>query len=164
MYLVVSDCTVAGLNEPAFGRGYTVNLMRSPILVTAFLIVLMACFGVSGHESEEKDQKPYVDLDGDGFDDNAADSDSDGIPDRFERDYVAPRGFAAVPSTDIFAALKQSSPVSPVATSSLERFVLRQFACRAQSKCRSNFESEFTTGLGITAGSSGGRCVGGVCF
>jgi len=126
--------------------------------------VFLACFGVSGAASEEKDQKPYVDLDGDGFDDNADDTDSDGIPDRFERDYVAPRSVAAAPKTDIFAALKQSSPVAPIATSSLERFALRQFACRAQSKCRSNFESEFDTGLGITAGSSGGRCVGGVCF
>ena len=136
--------------------------LRNPFLVSILLVLMLGCLTVSGAETKEKDQKPFVDLDGDGFNDNADDTDSDGIPDRFER--AAPRIVTKAPRSDIFAALKQSSPAAAVAVSPLERFALRQFACRAQSKCRSNFESEFTAGLGVKAGSSGGHCVGGVCF
>jgi hypothetical protein len=100
----------------------------------------------------------YVDLDGDGFDDNVKDVDSDGIPDHCEAGYVAPA--TDMPTGDIFAGLGESTP-APVASSSVEIFALRNFNTRGIASCRFDFEADFSAGLGVAVG---GRCVGGVCY
>ncbi len=100
----------------------------------------------------------FVDLDGDGFDDNQNDANGDGIPDEFAPGYIAPA--TDVPSGDIFAGLGESTP-APVASSSVEIFGLRSFNTRGIASCRFDFEADFAAGLGVAVG---GRCVGGVCF
>jgi len=105
----------------------------------------------------------YTDCDGDGFDDNAPDDDTDGIPDEFER-----HGFVS--------ALVGQLQVSQMFTNNnagvgmkarlrcKESFGRRLFAVRSVSENRLNFDTGFGSGLGLGGGlGAGGGCAGGVC-
>lgn len=105
----------------------------------------------------------YVDLDGDGFDDNTPDIDNNGIPDRFEISGKNETNPIEVASVSFFANLEKSSPTVLLLSAS-EKFSLRKFSCRTLDKCRSNLDSDFSGGIGFGNASGGGACAGGVCF
>jgi len=105
---------------------------------------------------------PYVDMDGDGFDDNDADGNGDGIPDCLEPGYIAP--LAEEELAGVFATLDLGGGQKVVLEeSNAERFGRRQFCVRMIDCTRSIFDADFGSGLGISV-SGGGSCAGGVCF
>lgn len=62
----------------------TTKLMVALMLVAAGLFL----FGPAAYAQNEDGQKGFVDLNGDGFNDNAPDADGDGIPNGLDEDYV----------------------------------------------------------------------------
>ncbi|KAA3636538.1 MAG: hypothetical protein DWP97_02545 [Calditrichaeota bacterium] len=126
--------------------------MRTSLIVFFSLLLSVAAFG--GGSS-------FIDLDGDGFDDNIIDTDNNGIPDEFQskvKEVKSTGSFSFSPSS-----LVSSDNTTSVSLTLSESFSLLKFKCRSISKCRSNFESEFTTGLNVSSSGSSG-CAGGVCF
>ena len=104
----------------------------------------------------------FVDLDGDGFNDNAPDGDGNGIPDELEAGYVdtADEG----PMTGIFAGLQSDdAPALIIPETNSEAFGRYRFCVRSVCEERSVFDAEFDKSLGISV-SAGGACAGGVCF
>ena len=105
--------------------------------------------------------KKFVDFDGDGFNDNIIDMDNNGIPDKFQSKVkeVASTGSFSFSPSSLFGDENKST----IKLTLSEKFSLSRFKCRLLSKCRSDFESDFNTGINVSA-SSGGGCAGGVCF
>ena len=102
----------------------------------------------------------FVDLDGDGFDDNESDVNKDGVP-----DLVVP---VAVPqmlvsADDIFGGGTATAPTRAAKKTNAQHFGLRSFSTRAQSVSRSGLKCGFPDeqGTGTAAGSA--ACPGGVC-
>jgi len=115
-----------------------------------------------GAESEEL----FVDLDGDGFNDNTPDEDNNSIPDSAEDDKYSDRNKTAnaLASTEFkpIEGLGEFDLSSLLSNSEL--FGQLKFLTRAQSCCRGGFEagSDFGPGNGIGLGAVSG-CAGGVC-
>ncbi len=109
----------------------------------------------------------FVDVDGDGFDDNLLDSDANSIPDLFEPAVETKVMSLLSSATDMSSGIfsNQPSDVSILVSykSRVEHFNGRLSGCFGLDKCRGDFESDFGAGIGFTLGSGGG-CVGGVCF
>ena len=103
----------------------------------------------------------FVDFDGDGFNDNIIDFDNNNIPDEFQAKVKEiksqSRTFTFSP-TSLF-----SNSSNQIKLSVSQKFSLHLFNTRLINKCRSSFDGDFATGLNINA-SSGGSCVGGICF
>ena len=137
----------------------TVRLPRTLILAIGILFLMAAC------PTGEAGQLPrFVDLDGDGFDDNAPDDDADGIPDEFESHSFFS---AAVVSLGVGQMFGGTSSVSPTnkPTSAAEKFGRREFQVRFLCGPRTDFEADFASGLGLGGGlGGGGACAGGICF
>ncbi|MDF1545899.1 MAG: hypothetical protein P1R58_12465 [bacterium] len=107
----------------------------------------------------------FVDLDGDGIDDAAMDANEDGIPDACAFGYVAPRQDLSNMTLNLPSSVSNTrSAIDMAALNSLQRFGQRQFCIRAQEKCRSSLDAQFSAGIGVGVGSAGGVCAGGVCF
>lgn len=106
--------------------------------------------------------KSFVDFDGDGFNDNITDIDNNGIPDEFQSHVkeVASTGQFSFSPDALFGGDNQTSGLK---LSVSQEFSLHRFKARQLARCRCDFESGFNTGLNVNA-SSGGGCVGGVCF
>ena len=105
----------------------------------------------------------YVDLDGDGFDDNLPDSNEDGIPDVFEASKIKAHIDNVNEGVDILTEIG-ADPLNLPSVSSGEQFSARQLAIRGLESCRSDFEADFGSGLGIGIAIGGGACAGGICF
>lgn len=137
---------------------------------TAFLLCLTGLILLFGSPSltAEPGKTPFVDLDGDGFDDNVTDSNNDGIPDF--KDSPSPAASNPSDSYSDFKPLADFSvPGSSAAqeTSASSRFKGLQFSARSlmRNRCSLDSDAAFGPGNGIGMGSmSGGMvCVGGVC-
>ncbi|HDS01034.1 MAG TPA: hypothetical protein ENO22_13615 [candidate division Zixibacteria bacterium] len=138
------------------------------LISAAFMIFAFCSFGSSplraddGAESEEL----FVDLDGDGFNDNTPDEDNNSIPDSAEDDKYSDRNKTAnaLASTEFkpIEGLGEFDLSSLLSNSEL--FGQLKFLTRAQSCCRGGFEagSDFGPGNGIGLGAVSG-CAGGVC-
>jgi len=103
----------------------------------------------------------FIDCDGDGFDDNAPDDDTDGIPDEFEHHgYIsAPAGQLQV--SQMFAG-HDAHVSTPTHLRCSEGFGRRRFATRAVCENRLDFDTGFGSGLGLGGGlGAGGGCAGG---
>jgi hypothetical protein len=114
----------------------------------------------------EEEIKPYVDMDGDGFNDNAPDEDGDGIPDAADPDFipVETEETNMVGLIKFGEVLKKAGLIEDYSTN-LQKFGQLNFCTRALSKNRCGFDAgdDFgSEGIGIGGGSSGG-CAGGVC-
>lgn len=115
-------------------------------------------------EDSEDQNAAFVDLDGDGFNDNASDADNNGIPDEAESSHESD-----VESEDAFLASKPIEAIGDFDLSSLlgnsEKFGKLKAATSAISCCRGGLEpgEKFGPGNGIGSGAVAGGCPGGVC-
>ena len=131
-----------------------ISVFRAGTLLLAVLLIFFAL--------PHAETLPFCDLDGDGFDDNNADGNGDGIPDFLAPDYIAPLEDAELSgvfgSVDLGGA--PSETVVPDETNA-EKFGGRQFPCRMLESNRSDFDAGFSAG--IDAGGGHG-CAGGICW
>lgn len=100
----------------------------------------------------------FVDLDGDGFDDNESDVNKDGVPD-LVCPVEAPKFL--VSTADIFSSESQTS-VPVVKVSNAQRFSLRSFSVRALLANRASVSTGFED-LGSAAALGAEACPGGNC-
>ncbi len=136
------------------------NALTKLLTLSALTVACLLLVGNAGVQAADlADTKCYVDLDGDGLDDNAIDF-RDGFLLDDEESETTDSGAQVV---NPFAQLAADNPVDLPQTHK-ERFVGHRFSARALSSYRSDFESDFGGG-GAGGSSSGGKtCVGGVCF
>ncbi len=133
-------------------------MMRTILVFVALSAVLAA------GQAPASDPPSFVDLDGDGFNDNDPDVDGNGIPDQFERGYVPP--VDEKESAGIFANLQAPPPTveGPMLfETNKDAFGRRSFLTRNMCDNRCAFDADFGSGLGIAV-AAGGACAGGVCF
>jgi hypothetical protein len=106
----------------------------------------------------------FVDFDGDGIDDNLADLNGDGIPDRFEKKATA--SAEAAPQGVLGNVFETTSAMAAVESADrAEAFSERQFPTRAIVPHRAGFgaDEKFGPGNDIGIGSLTSGCAGGVC-
>lgn len=140
------------------------NFLAVILLFIAFLL-LPSIATTANTESAKK--AAFVDLDGDGFNDNLADNNSDGIPDRYEFG----KSDAALPAVgsalgDVFNSNVSMAGLEDI-RSNEEKFGQRKFRTQSLSQRCHGFggEQDFGPGNGIGCGSLGGHggCSGGAC-
>jgi len=146
--------------------------MRNPkvsLMALVFLIGVVLLPSIGFHKSAFAEEKQiYVDLDGDGFGDNATDEDNDGIPDEADSDFknVAANSPGDGSMVNFGASLSVPNVENDLAPHS-QQFDGRKFAARAVTQNRCGFTSEENfgsgNGIGITNTGGSGGCVGGVC-
>ena len=126
--------------------------MRILLCLSAILLLVWAPAGAGS--------QVFIDLDGDGFNDNSPDLNGDGIPDELAPGYVAPADNTS--DAGIFAGMEFQAVEAPVLPETAkEGFGRLSFSTRSISKFRSAFDSDFGSGLGFSVG--GSACAGGVC-
>jgi len=118
-----------------------------------------------GEKTGPPQNRRFVDLDGDGLNDNVRDLDHDGIPDFRKETAPEPPLITLRGATNIFKAIEPSDSDVSLFLSNSERFGHLRFCTRALSQCRSGFASseDFGPGNGIGQGALSGNCVGGIC-
>ena len=126
-------------------------------------MMVLTLFAFSGG-SEALPKTPFVDLDGDGFNDNFADNNDNSIPDRYESkpvEKLAEMGslLGNVFNTDV--------NLDELHTTS-QKYKMREFRTRSLAqRCNGlGADIEFGPGNGIGLGAvsgGGGGCAGGVC-
>jgi hypothetical protein len=136
-------------------------------LIGGILFGLLFVFtGEKSLMADDTVAKPWVDMDGDGFNDNAPDEDGDAIPDAADPDFIpAPTVEESNTGMINFGETIQEVGLAEDFSTNLEKFGQRDFLTRAMAQNRCGFDAgdEFgNEGIGI-GGSSGGGCVGGVC-
>jgi hypothetical protein len=139
---------------------------KSPLLFLLLIIFLTAPPALSA-EAVSAPKAAFVDLDGDGFNDNLADNNSDGIPDRYEwgkTDTQLPAVGSAL--GDVFNSDISAAGLEDL-RSNEEKFGQRKFWTQSLSQRCNGFgaEQDFGPGNGIGCGSLGGHggCSGGAC-
>ncbi len=135
------------------------------VLVMSSAVCLLLLLPFAGPAQSEKAAKPaeWIDLDGDGLNDNAVDHDMNGIPDFGDAKKTEPPPPTA---SGIFADLKPtegaiSAPSEPCSLifSRLTKLTL------AQCLTRCDLEQSFGGGAGVSNNAAaGGACAGGVCL
>lgn len=132
--------------------------MSMRVLKLCYVAIGVLLFIHAGGPIQAKNVEVFVDLDGDGFDDNESDVNKDGVP-----DLVCP---VAVPkflvsTADIFSSESQTSaPVAKI--SNAQRFSLRSFSVRALLANRASVSTGFED-LGSAAALGAEACPGGNC-
>ena len=143
--------------------------MRSFLGVLAVLIVFSSLPGWADEPPAElaatTAKSQYVDLDGDGLNDNIADQNHDGIPDFEVNAPLQPRLTMRGATTDIFSHMKTVEVRNTLSLSHSNRFRQLEFCTRSLAQCRGGFSSgdEFGPGNGMGQGTMSGNCAGGVC-
>lgn len=138
------------------------------ILIFLTALALVAFSVPSDGQAEEAEKTVFIDLDGDGFDDNLADSDENGIPDDAEPDESeSDNDNSAVGMIATLNPIEVSSEdlsLDQVLTNS-EKFGKREFKCRDQSCFRGGFDAgqDFGPGNGISSAAVSSGCAGGIC-
>ena len=143
--------------------------MKLLALLTA--AVFLGCSSLWAQESAEAPmgdatKTVFVDLDGDGLNDNLRDVTGDGIPE-FDNSSVAPPTMSGGQATTINLddVLGASMPGFGLALSRSEAFAGHRFGTRGICRSRGGFGAEDSFALTGTMGLSatGGQCAGGVC-
>jgi hypothetical protein len=131
-------------------------------LYLLYVILAITAFGVSS-ATDTLPKTKYVDLDGDGFNDNIADNDENGIPDRYESESVE----ALAEMGSILGNVFNSEVNLDDLYTKSEKFNMRKFKTRAlEQRCQGlGTKDDFGPGNGIGLGAvaGGGGCAGGVC-
>ncbi|MEW5993434.1 MAG: hypothetical protein AB1744_03465 [Candidatus Zixiibacteriota bacterium] len=140
--------------------------------MTALVTALIMTFLTGGSAKTSPPENPddaiiiaFVDLDGDGLNDNIADVDYDGVPD-FGVAVPSPEPSASMPGViDLLSVVGTEAPGKVEYLSKLERFRSLEFCARALVRGRGGFGSgdEFGPGHDIGQGALSGNCAGGVC-
>ncbi len=140
---------------------------KSPLGILLLVIFFLLPPAPSTANMEEPQKTAFVDLDGDGFNDNLADNNGDGIPDRYEwgkSDVSLPRVGSVL--GDVFSSEISMAGMEDL-RSNEERFGQRKFRTQSLSQRCHGFgaEQDFGPGNGIGCGSLGGHggCSGGAC-
>jgi hypothetical protein len=143
--------------------------MRHYRAQTAFFFCLAGLIFLIGSVAltAEPGRTHFVDLDGDGFDDNATDSDNDGIPEFSKQ----PSSGSQVSDNDSdFKSLADFSLPGLTATeetSTSAKFKGLQFSARSLMRNRCSLDSDAAfgpgNGIGMSSMSGGMVCAGGVC-
>ncbi|MBD3219062.1 MAG: hypothetical protein GF310_12375 [candidate division Zixibacteria bacterium] len=144
--------------------------MRIASVLFTSICMIFAISGFGGYvllaDDGIESKEVFVDLDGDGFNDNIPDEDNNSIPDTAEDDKNLDENEGLLASSD-----SQFKPIEGLGgfnlnslLSNSEIFGKLKFLTRAQSCCRGGFEagSDFGPGNGIGLGAVSG-CAGGVC-
>lgn len=140
-------------------------------LISAAGLILLPLFFTFGQFAHAGDKKPvdktiiFIDLDGDGVNDNAPDSNSDGIPDFPAPSKEAPKDQVNSALGDVFNSPEFASKSElDNLKSCCDRFAERKFKVRAMTLHRIglNGTDPFGSGIGIGSAASG-ACAGGVC-
>ena len=128
-----------------------------------FVGVLICSFAATIASGGALPETAYVDLDGDGFNDNIADNDDNGIPDRFESEPT--KELAEMGS--ILGNVFNTEVNLDELYSASEKFNMRKFKTRSLTqRCNGLGASDDFgpgNGIGLGAVSGGGGCAGGVC-
>lgn len=105
----------------------------------------------------------FVDYDGDGFDDLAADNNENGIPDYIEETKDEPIVEVESILGDSFG--EQIKPAEEMYLDNQEAFSARDFSVRCLTGRRIglNAGEDFGAGNGLNVGGTGGGCQGGAC-
>ena len=140
------------------------KLAMSFLALLACLLCLVAASAEAGPAETR-----FVDLDGDGINDNLTDGNDDGIPDEFvgDKSEAGPAMAASGNSMGgMFDAVDVASADPMADFSVMERYKVRQRAVRDLCSFRGGFYAgeDFGPGNGIAVGTSGKVCVGGICF
>jgi hypothetical protein len=144
--------------------------MRQTHTIYVFLMVFaMIAFVVPADgQAEEAEKATFVDLDGDGFDDNLADSDENGIPDQAEPDESesgnANSAEGMIATLNPINVSSEDLSLDQILTNS-EKFGKREFNCRDHSCFRGGFDAgqDFGPGNGISSAAVSSGCAGGIC-
>ena len=125
--------------------------------ITFLLILINFSFLYAGNSNLR-----FIDLDGDGINDNIPDIDNNNIPDDFQNNLSLnlPENTKQFSG---FSGLTDDTKTVKVNLTSSERFSLRKYTSRGITTSRCDFDAEFGTRLGISS-SGGGSCAGGICF
>ena len=111
-------------------------------------------------------QQVFTDQDGDGINDNLADNDNSGIPDRFESKAADTVGQTGSLLGEVFNAESAQTATDDL-LSGVDRFFQRRFRTRTlMHRCHCfGGNEDFGPGNGIGMGAMGGAggCTGGVC-
>lgn len=147
------------------------------ICLTLIMLVVLAipstCLCETGESAEDLPEEliGFVDLDGDGINDNARDRDNDGIPDVFgagdsdDSDETEAAGVELL-ITETSADFGMEGVFEPAvgetsAESNFEKFSEHEFATRDLSQDRGGFDAEKR----LEGSASRAKiCIGGVCF
>jgi len=141
---------------------------RTLILTAVLVLAATAAFGgeTTAGKSHQSDMPLFVDLDGDGLNDNIPDLNNDGIPD-FGKSYSQPRGSALSASVSgVFEQMPVVGNVKPMASvSNADRFRALKFCARSLLRCRDGFISsdESITDYAVGQSALSGSCAGGIC-
>jgi hypothetical protein len=145
--------------------------VRLLTITLAALVLILGAVAQSEQPPGEKAGPPqnrrFVDLDGDGLNDNVRDLDHDGLPDFRKETAPEPPLMTLRGTTNIFKAIEPSNSDSDMSLflSNSERFGYLKFCTRALSQNRGGFAAgeDFGPGSGIGQSTSSGGCAGGVC-
>lgn len=145
--------------------------MKMFISLTAAILLIMPVSALCDTDAvppcsaEESEQ--YVDLDGDGINDNVRDRDNDGIPDDFVND---DSGEGEAPVELFASSMNMDLGMDNVFEHAVEVdakephsvvFSSREFSARDLTQDRGGFDSDNRTDSGANRGKI---CIGGVCF
>lgn len=139
------------------------------LLIAIFLSAAFLHSARAGEKSEASQKVAFVDLDGDGLNDSAADKDNDGIPDAYDSDVptLAPDTsgvYDYFDLGDLDADLE--ADIEPIMSNS-QAFARARVSMVCLTQSRGGFGSgdNFGPGEGIGCGAVlGGVCEGGVCY
>jgi len=133
-----------------------------PALIVATLMIVSTALSAEKFSDTASASIPcFVDLDGDGLDDNIRDLNSDGIPDFDNYNGSVPA--ISCGGSGIFTSMNTGTTDI---TETSEKFGERKFATRWLGSNRGGFSSNggFGPGAGISSAAIGKVCIGGVCF
>ena len=127
-------------------------------LIVFLVFISIPCLGKTATSGTDS----FIDLDGDGFNDNETDGNGNNIPDRFEPQKESDQPAVRSLLGNVFNSEKVSTNLDDLLSNS-DKFGSRMFGARAlPQRCHGfSLGDEFGTASGI-GGASGG-CVGGAC-
>ncbi len=163
-YAYITNCVLFRYVEVDMKSARTL-LLFSMILALPFTVPLSTSYA----EEAEAESACFVDIDGDGIDDNARDMNDDGIPDIIANDDESEE-MSDVKFASNLGDFSVSMATNAAAESSKSRagaFSSRRFSARGISSDRGGIESSdgFGPGSGIGIGAvKTPVCVGGVCI
>ena len=140
--------------------------MRKHFLGLVILSLMVLSISYQAYSSDEGKPSTFVDIDGDGFNDNLSDYDGDGIPDEADPDYKAEVNSSLGGYMNFGEAFASSDYIDELTPNSA-KFGKRSFLARSLSKDRCGYDADSDfgpgSGIGIGAVSGGQVCEGGVC-